>query len=103
MLLDDVHVSEGSADGQNIVNNPGFEDGKSRWRFWPGTHEESDVVEGDAHSGERALLVSASGRGENWYNNIEHDFTNPRLIGNRVYHVKYWAKWQRGTNRRYEL
>ncbi len=98
MLLDDVHVSETRSTNPNLVTNPGFESGRSGWQFYPGTHEASDVVQGDAHSGSRALLVASSGRGDTWYNNIEHDFSNPTLRSGRNYYVSYWAKWQRGHN-----
>lgn len=98
MLLDDVHVSENTPDGSNMIRNPGFEDGDQYWRLWPGTHENSTVVSGDAHSGNNALLVVSSGHGDNWANNVEYDLTSPRLIANRTYHIRFWAKWQRGNN-----
>ncbi len=98
MLIDDVHVSQDSPTGTNMLSNGGFENGTSNWDIEDGTHEESRVVATDAHSGSNAMLVVSKGHGDNWYNNIEYDVTNPRLYGNRTYHVTYWAKWQRGNN-----
>ncbi len=99
VLLDDVQVTENNPQNPNLIRNPDFESGLQGWRIWPGTHENTRVVEGDAHSGNRALLLVAVGRGDNWYNNIEYDFVNPGLHGNRTYYVRFWAKWQRGYNR----
>ncbi|HNR99456.1 MAG TPA: lamin tail domain-containing protein [Planctomycetota bacterium] len=96
MLLDDVFIGE-SETGANRIANPGFESGAAPWRVWPGTHEKTRVVDDDAHEGRRSLLVAAGGRGDNWANNFEYNVTNPALTA-RVYHVRYWAKWQRGCN-----
>ncbi|HAK95208.1 MAG TPA: hypothetical protein DCM87_09450 [Planctomycetes bacterium] len=96
MLLDDVFIGE-TETGANRITNPGFESGLSPWRVWAGTHEETRIADGDAHDGQRSLLVVSSGRGDNWANSFEYNVTNPALTA-RTYHVRYWAKWQRGCN-----
>jgi len=106
--VDDLHLSEKDRGDTNLVKDGSFESEDGQLRIPAGTHEETRVVEGDAHSGKRALLIVSSGRGDvPWdfrhydypYNNVYYQVADPVLEGGKVYEVRFWAKWQRGDNR----
>jgi len=92
-LVDDVEVR--SNGGANRVTNPGFESGATGWAF-QGTHDASGVVEGQAHSGLRALHVRATERGDTGANRIRTGIQTMPVGGTNQATIRAWARWLRG-------
>lgn len=90
-VLDDFHVTSG---GVEYVADGDLESGRERYVF-KGTHADSFFTTEEAASGQYALQVEASGRGEQRWNHIEFDTTRP-LVNGLTYTVSYRARWLRG-------
>lgn len=92
-LVDDISVRSG---GTEHIPNGGFEGGIDPWII-DGNHIHSHVTRDDAHAGSRALRVVATGRGDPGANHIEVETTVPLIAGER-YTVRFWARWERGSD-----
>jgi hypothetical protein len=96
-LVDDVSLRPlGASEDGELLLDGGFEADPVGWRLL-GTHSQSVRVTGNARSGDGALLVVASGRGDSTCNRIETD-TVARLNGGQGYEVSLWTRWQAGSS-----
>ena len=93
-LLDDISIVPAGG-GNNYIPNPSFEASLDDWAI-DGTHIQSERVTTSSHTGEAALLLVASGKGDELCNRLEVE-TSPTLAAGN-YEVSLWARWQRGTS-----
>jgi len=80
----------------NLIPNSGFETDTEGWVL-EGTHVHSRQTAADSHSGDGALELVATGKGDSRCNRIEID-TDPALESEAVYDVSLWTKWVRGAS-----
>lgn len=92
-LVDDLKVvAEGSSD--NLVLSGDFESGVEGWTF-TGTHEGSNVTDGEAHGGQHALRIVATGPGKTTGANAS--FTVGSIVAGQRYTISFHARSIRGN------
>ncbi len=91
--IDDVAVRRSG--GANLIGNPSFESSTASWLIG-GTHVRSFRTTDEAHSGDAALQIVSTGKGDTLVNRIETETSPPMTNG--PYDVSLWARWQRGSD-----
>jgi hypothetical protein len=92
-LVDDVEARGNG--GTNRVLNPGFETVDASWAF-QGTHRRTVVQTGGAHSGNAALHLIASERGDAGPNRLRTGITPLLTGGTNQGTLRAWVRWLRG-------
>ncbi|MGE3311553.1 MAG: lamin tail domain-containing protein [Limisphaerales bacterium] len=93
-LVDDVEVF--AENGTNLLANPDFEGGMGGW-FVGGTHEKSELAIGGGFGGSaQALLLRASGRGDNGINSVRAPLRTGLRSGTNTT-LRLRARWLAGA------
>ena len=100
VLLDDFSVIENPGAGQReLLQNGGFEQGATSWRFL-GTHRQAKVIDDPDQPGNKVLHLIADGSTEHMHNHVETTYAGNTSIANgRTYQVSFRAKWLSGCNK----
>jgi hypothetical protein len=100
ILLDDFSVLENPAGtSREILQNGGFENGPTSWRFL-GTHRNATVITDPDNPSNHVLRLIADGSTEHMHNHVETTLVNNSPIKNGTsYRISFRAKWLAGCNK----